>query len=144
MSLRRLARVTILSTAALLVPARAQGPMQKRINFTINVPFELKTANVVLPPGNYVLYQIEPHNPSMFALYRDDLTHSPLAIVSTVRIDYRPGRYPGKTRLLMDTNEASPAANAVLDGWNIPGEDGWEMIAAVSHREGLTAKYHAR
>src|SRR5437867_3733788 len=143
MSLRKLALVTIVLIGAMLVPARAQGPLQKRINFTINVPFELKTANIVLPPGNYVLYQIEAQNPNMFALYKDNMRHSPLAMISTVRINYSSGRHPGKTRLLMDTNEASPDATAVLEGWNIPGEDGWATITAVSRRDGWNAMYHA-
>src|ERR1043165_403836 len=101
MSLRRLAVAAIFSIGLAVVPALAQGPTQERINFTINGPFELKKANIVLPAGNYVLFQINPNDRSVFGLYRDDLMHSPIAIISTVRIDYDKGRLPQKTKILL-------------------------------------------
>lgn len=135
MLLKRFALAAIFLIGAAVVPALAQGPTQERINFTINVPFELKKAHVVLPPGNYVLFQIKPSDRYLFALYQDDLTHSPIAIISTIRIDYDRGRMPQKTRLLMDTDEASDQNHPVLEGWNVPGSDGWEVIATTtSHR----------
>lgn len=144
-SVRKLALLILLLMAAVAVPAFAQGPLHKQINFTINVPFELKKANLVLPPGNYVLYQIEANNPNLFALFREDMTHSPIAMIATARVEYSARRVPGKTRLLMDVNESSPLNNPVIEGWTIPGEDGWEMIAAVTgHGEGLSSKYQAK
>jgi hypothetical protein len=58
MALRKFALAAIFLLCAAVIPALAQGPLQKRINFTVNVPFELGRANIVLPPGNYVLFQI--------------------------------------------------------------------------------------
>jgi len=142
MSLKRFALAAIFLIGATVVPALAQGPSQERINFTINVPFELKKANVVLPPGNYVLFQIKPSDRYLFALYPDDLTHSPIAIISTIRIDYDRGTMPQKTRLLMDT-EASPQNYPVLEGWNVPGSDGWQVIATTTNHRAL-AKLQAR
>lgn len=123
-----------------VAPVRAQGPLQKRVNFTINVPFELMKARVVLPPGNYVLYQISTNDPQLFALYQEDMTHPPIAMIRTTRIDYSTGRYPSKTRILMDTDESWPQRYPVLEGWNIPGEDGWEVIGAVTRLRGINAR----
>jgi hypothetical protein len=117
--------------------------LQKRINFTINVPFEMKKANIVLPPGNYVLFQINTTDPHLFGLYRDDLTHSPIAMIRTVRID-NSTRWPQKTKMLMDIDESSVQNYAVLEGWNVPGEDGFEVISVVSRRGPVVARYQAR
>lgn len=88
MTLRRFALAGVFLIALAAVPVLAQGPLHKRINFSINVPFEMKKANIVLPPGNYVLFQMNSNDPHLFALYRDDLTHSPIAMIRTTRIDY--------------------------------------------------------
>ena len=133
MALKKFA-LAILLISAVVVPALGQGPLHKRVNFSINVPYELKKSDVVLPPGNYVLYQISETAPHLFALYRDDTRHSPIAIITTVRIEYSATGYPTKTRMLMETDEASVDGNMVLEGWNIPGEAGWESISAVSSR----------
>lgn len=124
----------ILLISAVVVPALGQGPLRKRVNFSINVPYELRKSEVVLPPGNYVLYQFSDSSPNLFALYRDNIRHSPIAIITTVRIGYSGNGFPGKTRMLMETDESSPDGTRVLEGWNIPGEDGWESISAVSSR----------
>lgn len=120
--------------------AFANGPLHKRVNFTINVPFELKRGEAVLPPGNYVLYQISASDPQLFALYQNDLTRSPIAMIRTTRIDYSANRYPSKTRLLMDTDESWPQRYPVLEGFNIPGEDGWEVISAVTRLRGVNVR----
>ena len=137
LKLRLLALGAMLMIGAAVVPALAQGPLQKRVNFSINVPFELKKGKAVLPPGNYVLYQISPTDPSLFALYPEDMTHSPIAMIHTIRVDYSGGRYPSHTRLLMDTEESWPQKYPVVEGFNIPGEDGWDVIGAVTHWRGL-------
>ena len=123
-----------------VVPALAQGPLHKRVNFTINVPFELKKGEAVLPPGNYVLFQINISDPQVFALFQEDLTHAPIAMIRTTRIDYSANRYPRKTRLLMDTDESWPQKYPVLEGWNIPGDDGWEVISTVTRLRGIDAR----
>ena len=144
MKLRMFALAAILMMGATVIPAVAQGPSHKRVNFTINVPFELNKAHVVLPPGNYVLYQISTNDPQLFALYQEDMTHSPIAMIRTVRIDYSGSRYPSKTRLLMDTDESWPQKYPVLEGFNIPGDDGWEVIGCVARLRGLNTRYEAR
>lgn len=139
MSLRRLAVAVIMLLGAVSGPALAQGPTQERINFTMSAPFELKKSSIVLPPGDYVLFQFKASDRMLFGLYERDLTHPPIAIVSTVRVDYGAGRTPQKTRLLMETDESSPQNIAVLQGWTIPGQDGFAMIATVT-RNGLNAR----
>ena len=134
---RMFALGAILLISAAAVPALGQGPLHKRVNFTINVPFEVKKGKAVLPPGNYVLYQINAMDPNLFALYPEDMTHSPIAMIHTVRIDYSAGRYPSHTRLLMDTEESWPQKYPVLEGFNIPGEDGWALIGSVTRWRGI-------
>lgn len=141
MKLRNLALTAVLMIGAVAGPVLAQGPLHKRVNFTINVPFELKKGKTVLPPGNYVLFQININDPQLFALYEEDMTHAPIAMIRTTRIGYSGGRYPGKTKLLMDTDESWPQKYPVLEGWNIPGDDGWEVIGAVTRLKGLNSRY---
>jgi hypothetical protein len=131
MSLRKCA-LTILLISAVVIPALGQGPLRKRVNFSINESYELKKSDVVLPPGNYVLYQVSDTTPHLFALYRDNTRHSPIAMITTVRIDYGGNRYPTRTSMLMEADESSPSGNRVLEGWNIPGEDGWQTISSVT------------
>ena len=137
LKLRMFTLGAIFLISAAVVPALAQGPMHKRVNFTISVPFELKKGKAVLPPGNYVLYQINATTPNLFALYSADMTHSPIAMIQTTRIDYSGGRYPSHARLLMDTEESWPQQYPVLEGFNIPGEDGWALITAVTRWRGM-------
>jgi hypothetical protein len=136
--------MAILLIGGAIVPALAQGPLQKRVNFTINVPFELKKGRIVLPPGNYVLFQINMSDPQLFALFPEDLTHKPLAMIRTSRVSYSSGRYPSHTKLLMDTEESWPQRYPVLEGWNIPGDDGWEVIGAVTRLPGLNSRTGSR
>ena len=139
LKLQRFVLAAILSVGVAIVPALAQGPLHKRVNFTINVPFELK-GGTVLPAGEYVLFQINSNDPQLFALYRDNLTHPPVAMIRTTRIDYSSGRYPSHTRLLMDTDESSPQLYPILEGFNIPGDDGWEVIGAVTKHHLMHAR----
>ncbi|HSB09649.1 MAG TPA: hypothetical protein VLM38_09205 [Blastocatellia bacterium] len=143
MMLKRFALAAVLLAGALVIPASAQ--MHKQVNFTISAPFELKNSNVVLPPGEYILYQISAVNPSIFALYKDDMRHTPIAMISTVRIEYSASKYPSKTRILTDIDETSSQNYPVIQGWNIPGESGWEVIAGVtSHHEAISSSYATR
>src|SRR6185436_10931101 len=115
MTLRRfsLALVFLLGTA--LVPAFAQ----ERINFTVNTPFGLKGTSVVLPAGEYALFQIDRNDRSLFALYLGtDMTRSPVAMLRTVPIYYSVGKLPGKTSLIL---EGSVSNRVVLEGWNVQG-----------------------
>jgi hypothetical protein len=129
---------------ALLVAATsmafAQGPLHKRINYTINVDHALRMGDYLLPPGQYVLFEINENDPNLFALYRDDMTHAPIAMIRTVRIDYSGSRYPGQTKMLLDIDEASSDLHPVIHGWNIPGEDGWQIISVVAKDKGVMTR----
>ncbi|MBI3652603.1 MAG: hypothetical protein HY231_16400 [Acidobacteria bacterium] len=113
----------------------AQGPLQKEIDFTINHPFEMSKSNIVLPAGKYILYQIDENDLDLFALYRNNRMHAPIAMVRTTRIDYTGSSYPGKDKMLVKIDEEGPVLMPVINGWNIAGSDGWEIIAIVPDRE---------
>jgi hypothetical protein len=131
--------VAFLVVAAAASAAFAQGPVQKRINYTITVPFAVKMGGYVMPAGKYVLYQINGNDLNLFALYRNDMTHSPVAMIRTTRIDYQGQDYPSDTRIMVDIDESSGDTHPVLRGWNIPGDDGWEIISVVpKNRDVLT------
>src|ERR1051326_2318032 len=65
-----------------------------RINFTANAPFELKPGGRMLPAVNYILYQIEPTDPTLFALYQDYLENAPVAMIRTRLVDRGPIQPP--------------------------------------------------
>lgn len=113
----------------------AQGPVQKRVNYTINVAHSLRMGDYMLSPGRYVLYQINTYDPNMFALYADNMTHSPVAMIRTARIEYHTGEYPSKTKMMLDIDESGNLAQPVIRGWTIPGEDGWEIISVVAKND---------
>ena len=140
MNIKRLAGIIALFLCA-IAPAFAQGPTQTKINFSITTPFELKKGSgYILPAGNYILFRFEANNRNLFALYRDSMRHSPIAMIQTAPVLYTLGWRPGHTKLLMSTDESSPQTIAVLDGWNVPGEDGWEVISTVTRHHGFSTK----
>lgn len=134
-----LAAAVLLSAVAL--PVLGQGPLHKRVDFSIDSPFELKQANAVLPAGNYVLYQLSNNDPALFALYSDDMTNPPIAMIRTTRIDYTT-RWPQHTKLILETDETSPQNYPMLEGWRIPGDDGFEVVAAVAKRSAVVSSIH--
>jgi hypothetical protein len=139
-SLRKSALAAVLLLTAIAAMAFGQGPLHKRVNYTINVSHALRMGDYMLPPGKYVIYQINENDTNLFALYQDELTHSPIAMVRTTRIEYPNREYPSKTGLYMDIDESSQDVHPVLKGWNIPGEDGWEIISVVSKRNGVLTR----
>jgi len=143
MSLRKSALFVVLLLSVAAVPTLAQGPLQKRIDFTINSPFELKKSGLVLPAGNYVLFEIDAKEPHLFALYRDNMRHRPIAMIWTMRTNNMV-RWPTKTRLIMETDESSPQNYPLVEGWTVPGEDGWQVISAITSRRVTLARYRAR
>src|SRR5262249_9682610 len=98
-----------------------QGPLQKQVNFTISAPFAIRMGNYLLPPGRYVLRQVLQNDLNLFALHPGDLTHKPIAMIRTVRIDYQGTNYPDDTKLFVEIDEASRDNHPVLQGWTIPG-----------------------
>ncbi|HJQ25417.1 MAG TPA: hypothetical protein VKA60_15965 [Blastocatellia bacterium] len=129
-ALAALAVLTLIGSIVL-----AQGPMQKRVNYTINVEYKLRMGDYMLSPGRYVLYQISMNDPNQFALYADNMTHSPVAMIRTMRIQYNTTNYPSKTKMLLETDESGDMAEPMIRGWTIPGEDGWQIISVVSKND---------
>ena len=117
-----------------------QGPLQKRIDFSINSPYALRMGDYLLPPGNYVLHQILQNDLNLFGLYPDNLTNEPIAMIRTVRIDFQASNYPDDTRMFLEMDEESPDNHPVLQGWAIPGTDGWEVIGVVEKKTGVLTK----
>jgi hypothetical protein len=133
---------TILLFAASISTAFAQGPIQKRIDFNINVPYELQVGGYLLPAGDYVLRQVSANDLNLFALYPGKyMMHSPVAMIRTVRIDYyASGHYPEHTNIQLSIDESGNAATPVLRGWTIPGEDGWQVISVVPRHKSVLAR----
>jgi hypothetical protein len=132
-ALRKSLVPAVLVVVAAFSVALGQGPLQKRINFNINVPYSLKMGGYELPAGDYVLRQVSDNDLETFALYPGrHLMHSPIAMIRTIRINYVAGSFPGRTRLLLNIDEDSQDSHPVLRGWNIPGEDGWEVVSVVA------------
>lgn len=144
MTLGKLSLAVVFLVGSAVVPALAHEPVQARINFSTSAPFELKGTNVVLPAGNYVLFQIDPRDRQLFVLYHEDMTHSPVAMMRTVRIYHDLGALPGKTKMIMDTDEASSQNLAILEGWNVPGDYGWEITTVTPSKHLLNSRVYTR
>lgn len=129
-ALRYVAIAALLTLVAIpAMTVSAQGPIQKRVNFWINVPFELGEGEMILPAGKYELYQISANDLNLFALYREDRTSSPIAMIRTVRIDYLAGEGPDETKMLVTNDGESAQSYPVIEGWAIPGMDGWKILS---------------
>ena len=133
-TLRNLA-ILLVVMASLAGTSLAQGPLQKRVDFTINVPYRLRMQNYMLPAGNYTLFQISQRHPGLFALYEGDMTHSPNAMIQTVRVEYNM-RYLDKTAMHWHIDEVLSTGDPVVTGWDIRGSDGWEIVAVVPSHKG--------
>jgi hypothetical protein len=131
LTLKKAALSVLIITILGIGSGRSQGLLHKQIYYTINVPYALRKANYLLPPGNYILYQISQNDLNLFALYQGDMMHSPIAMIRTTRIIYHATGYPEETRMLISYDESSPDVHPIIRGWNIPGDDGWEIIGVV-------------
>lgn len=131
--LRKCALVSVLLMLATTTSILASGPLQKRVEFTINVPYMLESGGLVLPPGDYVLHQVSQNNLNLFALYEGDMTDDPIAMVQTVRIDFQSGDYPEEAEVMLTIDEEQEGCEDLpaLTSWTIPGMDGWEVIGVV-------------
>jgi hypothetical protein len=138
--MRKGALAAIILSVAMTAIAFAQGPIHKRVNYTINVPYELRMGDYMLPAGKYVLYQINQNDTNLFGLYQMDLTDEPIAMIRTVRIDYSGTEYPEDTKMILDIDESSYDSHPVLRGWNIPGMDGFEIISVVAKDSGILTR----
>ena len=139
-SVRKSALAAFIVLTAITAMAFGQGPVHKRVNYTINVSHSLRMGDYMLPPGKYVIYQINQNDTNLFALYQNDLTSSPVAMIRTTRIEYQSDETPSKTEMIIDIDESSRDNRLMLRGWNIPGMDGWEIISVVSKRDGVLTR----
>jgi len=113
----------------------AQGPMLKKVFLTVNVPYRLRMGDYMLSPGKYTIYQVSQSDLNLFYLYEGDLGHTPIASIRTVRIDHAGKRYPSHADIHFDFDEESSTPNTpVVTGWEIPGEDGFEIVSVVARR----------
>jgi len=123
--------------AAVLIGALASstlsqgGPLLKRINYSINVGYGLRTSDRILPPGDYVLRQISANDLNLFWLYAKNMSHGPIATIRTTQIDYSATSYPEHTEMLIEMVESNNGDYPVLRGWTIPGQ-GWQIIGVVA------------
>jgi hypothetical protein len=138
--LRRSALLGVLLLAATTGTAVAQEPTQERVNFTINSPYQMRKSDIVFPAGNYILHQVSENDRNLFALYKDDMRHSPVALIKTMPIDYLYDKYPEKTKIMLDTNEPRPDSFPVVEGWTIPSMEGWEIIGVVTHQKHVASE----
>ena len=132
----------LLTILMVMVVGAAFGQMKKRINFNISSPFALRMGDYVLPAGRYVLVQAIDNDTNLFALHPTDLTNEPIAMIRTVRIEYPAGRLPDDTKLFIELDERTPEVQAIVDGWTIPGLDGWEVIGVVEKKSGVLTKWN--
>jgi len=144
MTLRKFSLALVFLMSVSVVSAIAQVPQQEKIHFDAITPFELKGTNIVLPSGHYVLFQVKPNDRYLFALYQGDMTHSPVAMLQATRVYYSLGRLPGKAKIHMEPDEASPQNYPVFEGWNVPGDYGWEVIRVTPKSGAMTARYQAK
>jgi hypothetical protein len=138
--IRKGALAAVLMLVAMTTMALGQGPLHKRVNYSINVHYALRMGDYMLPPGKYVLYQINQNDTNLFALYQKDMMRSPIAMIRTTRIEYNTGDYPDKTAILLNIDETSRDNHPVLRGWNIPGMDGFEIISVVASENSVLTR----
>jgi hypothetical protein len=134
--IKRAAFAAILSLAATPLAVFGQEPSHERVIFTISAPYQLRKSDVVFPAGKYVLSQPTENDPDLFALYKDDMRHAPLALIRATPVDYPSDKYPEKTTIILDTNEPSADRFPVVEGWTDAGLDGWlvsEVVASHKH-----------
>jgi len=131
----------LIVTALAIMTTSALAQAQKQLNFTINTPYALRMGDYMLPAGSYILRQALQNDLNLFALHPKDLTREPIAMIRTVRIDYEGAHVPDHTKLFIDLDESTADATPVLQGWTIPGLDGWEVVGVVEKKSGVMTKY---
>jgi hypothetical protein len=68
----------------------AQGPTQKEVVLTVNLPHQLRMGDYMLSAGTYTIYQVSQHDPNLFYLYKGVMkTHSPIAAIRTLESNTR-------------------------------------------------------
>jgi len=134
-----LKRSVLLAAAicSIAVLSQAQGPLYKQVNYSTNVSHRI--GDYLVPPGDYVLYQVSHNDLNMFRLYQKDMAREPIATIRTTRIDYS-RHYPDHTKILFEFDESGGEARPVLRGWTIPGEDGWRIISVIAKNDRILTR----
>jgi hypothetical protein len=133
----RRATVLALLTTLALSTALAQGPLQKKVTYTINVVSAVDVGEYRLPAGRYILYQINTVDPNRFALYKDDMQDSPVAVLHTTRVEVPENRQGDDVTLSLEIDETDRTATPTLKGWVVPGVGGWEIVRVDAPKGGL-------
>jgi hypothetical protein len=123
--------------ACLATGAFAQGALRDKVTYTINVASAVEIGTYRLPAGRYILYQINTVDPNRFALYRNDMQDSPVAILHTARVEVPENRQGDGAAIALEIDESDTAATPVLKGWVIPGDSGYEIIRVDAPKGGL-------
>ena len=88
----------------------AQGPVQKEVVLTVNVPYQLRMGDYLLSAGTYTFYQVSQNDPNLFYLFRGVMrTHSPIASIRTARVEHAMDSYHGKTAMRWQLDEEANA-----------------------------------
>jgi len=140
-NLRNIA-ITIALFAFIGIPAFAQGPIYKQISFDINVPYQMRMTDYIIPEGHYVLRQVSQNDINLFWLYKDNFLHAPIAVVRTVRTPTWGSDVPQKTNLMIRMDESGSTATPVVRGFTIPGEDPFHIIAVVPKDSRTLVRVH--
>jgi hypothetical protein len=133
--IKRAAFTAILLLAAAPLAVFAQEPSHERVTFTISAPYQLRKSDAVFPAGKYVLFQPTESDPNLFALYKDDMRHSPLALIRVTQVEYASDKYPERTAIILDTDEPRADSLPVVEGWTDAGLDGWQVSEVVASRK---------
>jgi len=124
-------------------PVAAQSLEHEEIDFTISAPFKLRRSSVELPAGNYILKELAPGD---FGLYVENLRRAPVAMISTIPIYQRTGSpLEEGTHILLDRTNPPEGEDPILDGWTVPGGEGWQVlgvVADVKRLEAMSAERH--
>jgi hypothetical protein len=134
--LKRTAAAVFVALTLLGATSFAQG-LHKKVYFSINVPYRLQMGDYILRPGTYTLRQVSPNDVNLFFMFEGrDRRGTPIAAIRTVRVDRSVhGSYPDDAQVQWKIDESSvPGKDAVITGWDIPGEDGWEIISVRLRR----------
>jgi hypothetical protein len=135
----------ILSTVGLAGTGVAQGILHRELYFTVSVPYRLRMGDYLLPAGYYTLKQVSANDLNLFFLYQGDKRHSPIAAVRTVRVSHAVSGYANDTEMRWNIDEESGTRVVpIIHGWEIPGEDGWEIISVVPRGDGHRTLARAR
>jgi hypothetical protein len=119
----------------------AFGQIKKQVQFDINVTFALRMGDYLLPPGHYVIYQVDDNDLNLFYLFKDDMRHSPVATIRTTRKEFVEPNFPEHTKMNLRIEETKDqGTQPVLRGWNVPGDDGWTIIAVVPKKDSMLTR----